>query len=192
VRALHPLLIVSLLSGAALAGRAPPSTATDAATQSATSGPKTKAPESALFNRLIGTWDVSYDLYDKDGKVRHLPGQVTYSWILDGGALQEIWSDVDGKETKPYGTMISYQDVKRGRWTAIWIYPQASMTTLVSGNEVDGSVVLTGRDQDGAIQRWSIGDVQPNSFVSRYESSQDEGKTWRLLSVNRMRRHAAP
>lgn len=192
MRALHPLLIASLLSGPVLAGATPPPAVTDAAAQAAASGPKTKAPESAFFDRLIGTWDVSYDLYGKDGKVRHLPGQVTYAWILDGGALQEIWSDVDGKAVKPYGTMISYLDTKRGRWNAVWVYPQASMTMLVSGGEADGRVVLTGRDQDGAIQRWSIGDVQPDSFVSRYESSQDGGKTWRILSVNHMRRHAAP
>jgi hypothetical protein len=136
MRALHPLLIASLLSGPVLAGATPPPAVTDAVAQAAASGPKSKAPESAFFDRLIGTWDVSYDLYGKDGKVRQLPGQVTYAWILDGGALQEIWSDVDGKAVKPYGTMISYLDTKRGRWNAIWVYPQASMTMLVSGGEV--------------------------------------------------------
>jgi hypothetical protein len=66
------------------------------------------------------------------------------------------------------------------------------MTMLVSGNEVDGRMLLTGRDQDGTLQRWTTGDVQSDSFVGRYESSQDEGKTWRILSVNHMRRHAVP
>lgn len=150
----------------------------------------TKAQESAFFDRLIGTWDVVYDLYDKDGKIRHVPGQVTYTWILDGGALQEIWSDVDGKTVKPYGTTISYLDEKHGRWNETWVYPEAGMTMLVSGSEMDGRMVLTGRDETGALQRWTIGAVESDAFVSRFERSQDEGKTWHILSVNHMQRHA--
>jgi hypothetical protein len=175
------LLIASLLSGPVLAGGTPPPAVA-----------QTKTPENAFVDRLIGTWDVTYDLYDKDGKVRHVPGQVTYAWILDGEALQEIWSDVDGKAVKPYGTMISYMDAKHGRWNETWVYPGAGMTMLVSGNVVDGRMVLTGHDQDGALQRWTTGDIQADAFVGRYESSQDGGKTWRILSVNHMRRHAVP
>jgi hypothetical protein len=60
---------------------------------------------------------------------------------------------------------------------------------MVTGREEDGGIVLTRRDETGAIQRWSINDIQTDSFVWRFESSNDEGKTWRLLSVNHMRRH---
>ncbi len=180
MRALHLLLIATLLGGPVLTGA------------SAAPTPDTQAPEIVFYDRLIGTWDVVYDLYDKDGKVRHLPGQVTYAWILGGQALQETWSDVDGKAVKPYGTTISYLDTKHGRWNATWIYPEAAMTMLVSGKEVAGSMVLTGRDADGALQRWTTGEVQADSFVGRYESSSDDGKTWRILSVNHMQRRAAP
>ena len=38
--------------------------------------------DTALHARLIGTWDVSYDIYDKDGIVRHNLGQVICSWAL--------------------------------------------------------------------------------------------------------------
>lgn len=180
----HLLLITALLGSPVLAAGTP-----SAVTASV---PDAKTPELAFYDRLIGTWDVIYDLYDRNGKLRHLPGQVTYAWILDGQALQEIWSDVDGKTVKPYGTMISYMDTRHGRWNATWVYPGASMTMLVSGNLVDGRMVLTGRDQDGALQRWTTGDVQADAFVGRYEISSDEGKSWRILSVNHMRRHAVP
>jgi hypothetical protein len=63
------------------------------------------------------------------------------------------------------------------------------MTTVVTGHEVDGGIVLSGRDEAGAIQRWSINDIHTDSFVGRFESSNDEGKTWRLLGVNHMHRH---
>lgn len=163
---------------------------TDTDTRLAATGPQAKLPESALYGRFVGTWDVSYQIYDKDGKVRPYRGQVTYSWILDGGAMQEIWtSDAHNKEPQPYGTTIDFYDGKRQRWTAVWIYPAQGMTTVVTGSEVDGRIVLTGRDQAGAIQRWSINDIQTDSFAWRFEGSNDEGKTWQLLSVNHMHRH---
>ena len=146
--------------------------------------------ERALFDRLIGTWDVSYEIYDKDGHVRLCRGGVTYAWILDGGALQEIWtSDAHDKEPQPYGTTISFYDGKRQRWTAIWIYPAQAMSLIVSGNAVDGGIELTGHDGAGAIQRWLLNDFQAESFTGRFDTSNDEGKTWRLLGVNHMRRH---
>ena len=177
MRTLLPCLLALLLSSPTLAGGTPPAAAAEA-----------KAPQRALFDSMIGTWDVSYVIYDKDGKVRRLPGQVTYSWILDGGALQEVWSDVAGKRVKPYATTVGYQDVKHGRWTAVWIYPEAGMPTVVTGGEVDGRLVLTGHDQDGVLQRWAIDSVQGDAFDARYESSDDEGKTWRLVGVNHMQR----
>jgi hypothetical protein len=32
-------------------------------------------------------------------------------------------------------------------------------------------------------------DMQADSFLLRYEISSDDGKSWRLLGVNRMHRH---
>src|SRR5882724_11117498 len=115
-----------------------------------TTGPQSKVPESALFDRLVGTWDVSYEIYDKDGNVRRYSGQASYTWILDGGALQEVWtSDAHNKEPQPYGTTIGFYDGKRQCWTSVWIYPAQGMTTIVTGNEADGRIVLTGSDQAG-------------------------------------------
>jgi len=156
----------------------------------ATAAPQAKVPEDALFHRLVGSWDVSYELYDKNGAIRRYSGQATYTWILDGGALQEIWtSDYHNKPPQPYGTTIDFYDAKRQRWTAVWIYPEQGMTTVVSGGDVDGKIVLTGPDEAGALQRWSYSDIQADSFVGRFESSNDQGRTWRLLGVNHMRRH---
>jgi len=152
-------------------------------------GPPAIGQERALFERLIGTWDVSYEIYDNDGKVRLYRGGVTYAWILDGGALQEIWtSDAHDKEPQPYGTTISFYDSKRQRWTAIWIYPAQAMSLIVSGNAVDDGIELTGHDAAGASQRWLFNDFQADSFTARFDTSNDEGKTWRLLGVNHMRR----
>jgi hypothetical protein len=154
--------------------------------------PQTKSADKTFFDRLVGTWDVTYEIFDKDGKMRTYHGQVTYNWILDGQALQEVWtSDSLNKEPQPYGVAIGFHDSKRDRWTLVWIYPAQGMTLSVSGTAEGGRMVLAGRDEAGASQRWEINDIQTDSFVSHFESSTDDGKTWRALGVNHMQRHRA-
>ncbi|HEV2678426.1 MAG TPA: hypothetical protein VGV37_28115 [Aliidongia sp.] len=177
---------ISLLccAGAPADGRTPAPAASVAAPTAASGSP--------LFDRLLGSWDVTYEIHDKDGKLRTYHGQVTYSWILDGAAMQEIWTSdsLDGTPN-PYGTAIGFHDAKHQRWTLVWIYPAQGSTLVVNGDDAEGGYTLTGRDADGAIQRWAIDDVQTDTFTSRFESSADDGRTWRLLGVNHMQRHRA-
>ena len=155
-------------------------------------GPQANASEIALFDRLAGTWDVAYEIYDKDGTMRPYHGQVIYNRILNGGALQEVWtSDIHDKVPQPYGTTIGFYDAKHERWTAVWIFPAKGYTGIVSGGEEGGRILLTGRDDDGTLQRWSIDNIEADSFLFHFESSKDGGKTWRLLGLNRMHRHGA-
>lgn len=145
--------------------------------------------EETLFDRFVGTWDVSYETYDKDGGSRHNSGQVTYSWILDGQALQETWtSDSHLKEPKPFGTSIIFHDSRRRQWTEVWIYPALGMTTIVTGGLEKGRIVLTGHDADGATLRWSFNDIKTDSFVWRGERSNDDGKTWTVQGENHIQR----
>lgn len=141
-----------------------------------------------LFAQFAGTWDVVYDVFDKSGRARHFRGQVTYRSILGGAAVQEIWSDTAGTEQVPYGTTIDYYDGKHRCWTQVWIYPADGTTQIVTGGEVGRSIVLTGRDETGALQRWSITDIEPETYTSRFESSSDNGKTWHLFGINHVKR----
>jgi hypothetical protein len=151
---------------------------------------KAEVPQNALFDQLVGTWDVHYEFTDKNGKLRSNLGQVHYSWVLGGKALQEIWtSDFESKDLLPFGTTIDFYDLKRQRWTAVWIYPAEGMTMIMTGGEVNGSFVLTGHDQSGALQRWSTSVGQRDSIVIRAEISNDEGKTWRPMGVSYLQRH---
>ena len=197
MRPLLPVLIVALLciltalSGKPLRvfAREEPTVpaSSDAGKRLATDDPHAQRE---LFGRFVGNWDVSYQTYDKDGKVRRNRGQVTYSWILDGQAIQETWtSDAHLKEPKPFGTSIIFYDGKRQHWTEVWIYPAQGMTTIVNGGEENGRIVLSGRDEDGAILRWSFNDIKADSFVWRGEISKDESKTWQLQGENQIHRH---
>ncbi len=188
-------ITVGILTAVSFTASSPRQTATSAKAgtvpdQNAQTAPQAKASDSALFGRFIGVWDVSYDTYNKDGSVRRNQGQVTYGWILDGQGLQEIWtSDAHNKEPKPFGLSIIFYDSKRQHWTEVWMYPAQGMTTIMTGGEVDGRIVLIGHDDAGAMLRWSFNDIQTNSFVWRGEISKDEGKTWKLQGENHIRRH---
>jgi hypothetical protein len=156
----------------------------------AANDPQKKIPRNALFDQLIGTWDVRYEIFDKDGKVRRDRGQVRYSWILDGKALQEIWSSAsESTDSQPFGTTIDFYDLKRQRWTAVWIYPAQGMTSMMSGGEVNGSFVLTGHNESGALERWSTSITSPDSIAVRADVSDDDGKTWRPMGVSYLQGH---
>jgi len=173
MRALTPVLACSLLC---IAGAA----ADDSNTQ---------APKSAVLERLAGTWDVRYEFIDKAGRSRVNNGQVQYTWILDGKALQEVWtSDSESKIPRPFGTSINFYDPKRQQWTAVWVYPSQGETFQMTGGDVAGNFVLTGHDQSGALQRWSTTVVTPDSVIGRFDISRDEGKTWKEVGVNHMER----
>jgi hypothetical protein len=150
---------------------------------------KTRIPKSALFDQLVGTWDVLYEFTDKDGKAKRDQGQVNYRWILEGEALQEIWTSVSENGLQPFGTTINFYNRKRQRWTAVWVYPTESMTLIMTGGDVNGSFVLTGHDESGALQRWSTNIVETNSIVIRLDISNDEGKTWRPGGASYLHRH---
>ncbi len=151
--------------------------------------PKAKSPHSALFDQLVGTWDVLYEIVDKEVKARRDRGHVQYSWILDGKALQEIWSSDSEGTDLPFGTTIDFYEPKHQRWTAVWIYPAQAMTSIMAGGEVNGMIVLIGHNQSGALERWSTSVTQPGSIAIRADVSDDEGKTWRPMGVTYLDRH---
>jgi hypothetical protein len=194
MRRLTPVLLTSLLCSASAFAVEDVATESRASTNArkklAAAESKAEVPQNALFDQLIGTWDVRYEFTDKNGKPRSNRGQVQYGWILGGKALQETWtSDSESKDSQPFGTTIDFYDLKRQRWTAVWIYPAEGMTMIMTGGEANGSFVLTGHDQSGALQRWSTSVRQRDSIVIRAEISNDEGKTWRPMGVSYLQRH---
>lgn len=177
MRALTPVLACSLLCIAS-------ASADDAAT--------TSAAKSAVLDKLAGTWNVRYEFVDKTGQSRVNNGQVQYTWILDGKALQEVWtSDSESKDPRPFGTTINFYDPKRQQWTAVWVYPSQGETFQMTGGDVSGNFVLTGHDRSGALQRWSTSLVTADSVIGRFDISRDEGKTWKEVGVNHMERASA-
>ena len=150
--------------------------------------------QAKVYGRFVGSWDVDYTDFSKDGKVTHRSGELIVGWVVDGRAIQEFWIvDPSGtrKDREVY-TELRYYDPKSGTWPATFIDPEhASVARFTGGAVGDDRIVLDTRDFDGADTRWSFNDIRPDSFVWREEESLDGGKTWRQLAEHHMKRRGA-
>jgi hypothetical protein len=147
-----------------------------------------------VFDRLVGTWDVEYTDFLKDGKVTHRSGEFIVGWVMDGRAIQDFWIVYPSgtHEEREVYSDLRYYDPKSRSWPAIFIdVEHASVARFTGGAAGDDRIVLDTSDFDGTDTRWSINDIRSGSFVWREEESLDGGKTWRLLAEHHMKRRRA-
>jgi hypothetical protein len=147
--------------------------------------------EPKALGRVVGTWDVEYTDYLKDGTASHRTGQFIVGWVLDGRAVQDLWivDPMAGKEREVYTTLYYFEPKSRS-WHATFVDPEhgsvLAFQSKVAGND---RFVLESQDSDRKTTRWSFNDIRPDSFTWRDEQSSDGGKTWRLKSEYHMNRH---
>lgn len=48
--------------------------------------------QAQVLGRIIGTWDVEYTDFAKDGTATHRTGEFIVGWIMDGQAIQDLWA----------------------------------------------------------------------------------------------------
>jgi len=149
--------------------------------------------QAKIFGRLVGTWNVEYTDYSKDGKVSHRSGELIVGWVMDGRAIQDLWIVYPSgarKERELY-TDLRYFDPKSRTWPATFVDPEhASVARFTGGPVGDDQIVLDTPDLGEMDTRWSFNDIRPDSFVFRDQASGDGGKTWRLQSEYHMRRRS--
>jgi hypothetical protein len=136
-----------------------------------------------IFGRLVGTWQVDYTDFKKDGTVLHRSGELLVGWVLDGRAIEDVWIvDPSGtrKEREIYAD-IRYLDSKSGTWPATFIDPEhASVARFTGGADGEDRIVLESKDFEGLETRWTFSEIRAESFVFRDEVSSDGGKTYRM------------
>jgi hypothetical protein len=145
-----------------------------------------------VLGRLVGTWNVEYTDFSKDGKTTHRSGELLIGWVMDGRALEDVWivnPSAARKEREIYAE-VRYFDAKSGTWRAVFVDPQdAAIATFKGGAVGDDQIVFESQDLvPNESRRWSFNDIRPDSLVYREEASSDGGKTWRLESQYRMKR----
>lgn len=149
--------------------------------------------QAQVFGRLIGTWDANYANYTENGGVKRYSGEVILGWIIDGHAVQDIFSAYPTKPRteRSIGTTLRYYDTNTKQWCIVFIAPEFNSVTVMKGGLVGDRIILLGKDDEGRYLRWSFNDIKPDSFTWRGEISRDSGKTWFLAEEHHMSRRSA-
>lgn len=158
------------------------------------SGPRPSLGANAdLWDRFVGTWDCEFGFFLEDGSFRRKSGELHFGWILDGGAVQDIWISypTEAGKNRSIGTSLRTYHAESGKWRVIFLNPDFGAFISVEGEMEGDRIILRGLDIDGAAIRWSFNEIKSDSFIWRGEKSPDGGKTWRLEEQHVMKRKAS-
>ena len=135
-----------------------------------------RAEKMGLYGWLIGRWKMAAALYDQDGAKRTAQGMIHFGWVLEGRAIQDVWS-LPGAF---HGTTLRVYDPGIDAWHILWIDPLKQFYSRQIGRARGDDIVQEGKDDSGAAIRWSFSEITPDSFRWRGERSPDGGANWRL------------
>ncbi len=147
-----------------------------------------QASKMTLYDRVFGDWSVEVIDHLPDGARRVSRGEVHFSWVLEGRAIQDVWivpaRDLrDPGLPKPgnrYGTTLRIYDPAEDVWRVTWFNPVTGATNQLVARQRGADIVQEGTDAEGARIRWSFTEIRPASFHWRGEVSHDGGQTWLL------------
>jgi hypothetical protein len=180
------LALITLAAGVASAQQQPPPAQTPAAPapQAAAPAPPPQpapcsGPEYRQLDFWIGEWDVEGDsrVGSNPDKWQHGKHKNSITKAFDGCVIQENFDDLAGF----HGMSVSMYDAKSGKWKQTWVDNAGSYFDLV-GEFKDGKMVLvhqTTIQGKPALQRMVFSDIKSDSLHWDWESSVDDGKTWR-------------
>jgi hypothetical protein len=135
-----------------------------------------------LYGWLIGDWTMTAMTHRDDG-VHKGDGEIHFGWVLEGRAIQDVWS-LPGVY---YGTTLRIYDPALDAWHIIWSDPLRNFYTRQIGRKQGNDIVQVGTLGDLTL-RWTFTDITPDSFRWVGERSADGGKTWTLQSDYRASR----
>ena len=144
-----------------------------------------------LFGRFVGDWEITeWRNQEADGRWTTGRGEIHWRWILDGRAVQDVWSVVDEATARavPLGTTIRFYDPSIEAWQSVWISPTNHAVRTFIGREVGGEIVLEGKNRQGTPLRWIFFDMRPDSFRWRQEELRSPTSDWVISEEMRVRR----
>jgi len=144
--------------------------------------------DSDIYGWLVGSWKIRVVDYRDDGSKKETPGEWHFARALEGRAIQDVFIvpsrdqrlPAMPKEGNRYGTSVRVYDPRIKAWHVTWINPVRGVENQLVGRMVGKEIIQEGRDEDGALMRWSFRDITANTFRWTGEQSTDDGKTWHL------------
>src|SRR5215467_3665988 len=145
----------------------------------------------ALFGQFVGDWDILEDRYLRpDGTWAIGRGELHWRWILDGKALQDVWSFTEAKtgDPIPEGTTVRFYDSRIDAWHSVWISPNQGVVKTFIARKVGDEIVLDGKSTDGYPVKWIFSEISRDAFRWRSEETRDDRKTWTTKEEMSIRR----
>jgi hypothetical protein len=142
--------------------------------------------EHDLYGWLVGSWDLDLTLRDDQGASRTSQGEVHFSWVLQGTAVQDVWIGPRLTPGAPwpggamYGTTLRMYDHSIEAWRVFWFNgPDGARRELI-GRRHERDIVQEGTTPEGIPVRWSFTDIASNSF--RWLGERMIDGAWRLYA----------
>jgi hypothetical protein len=138
--------------------------------------PPCSTEKAKQFDFWIGTWDLEW----VDAQGQKQKGTNTINKILGGCVIEENFSTVGAN---PYlGKSHSVYDAASGKWKQTWVDSGGGYLDFRGGFD-GGTMTLSreGTDPKGnkIMQRMVFSEIRNDSILWDWESSADNGKTWK-------------
>lgn len=147
-----------------------------------------RSEQMTLYGWLIGRWSMDAICYFDDGRQHKGGGEIHFSWVLEGRAIQDVWI-LPGIF---YGTTLRVYDPGIDAWHILWSDPLRQFYTRQIGRRRGNDIIQEGKNDAGEAIRWSFTKITADSFHWIGERSRDDGKIWELQAEFSARRASEP
>ena len=145
-------------------------------------------PEMDIYAPFLGDWTITGTEAVEPGKPVPVAMAVNFSRVLDGRAIQDIWSwSLDRRSPATganyaSGTTLRVYEAQQKIWRITWIDPVKQARVQLDARKVGDDIVQVGATAQGLPRRWTFTDIAQDSFTWRGEHSDDGGQTWRVTA----------
>jgi len=149
------------------------------------------ADKLSLFGQFVGDWEITECRnLQPDGTWSVDRGEVHWRWILEGRALQDIWSTIDERTgyAVPIGTTIRFYDASLDAWRSVWISPLQGTVRPFIGRPIGSEIVLEGTSSRQNPLRWIFSEITESSFRWRSEERLGPALGWVMNEEMHIRR----
>ncbi|MEA2491446.1 MAG: hypothetical protein QOH21_3238 [Acidobacteriota bacterium] len=126
------------------------------------------------YGWLIGSWDLDIPFYRVDISDRRVKGQVHFSWVLEGRAVQDVWI-----MPHSYGTTLRIWDPAIEAWRVTWINPISGVRDQLIGRRSGSDIIQLGTHADDTPIRWTFTEITDHSFRWLGDALEPDGVTWK-------------
>jgi hypothetical protein len=155
------------------------------------------ADKLALYGQFIGDWTTETLAYRPDGSVERSEWDISFAWILEGRAIQDLWITPRSRDqgiswhtkNNRYSTTLRIYDPSLDAWHILWINPPSGTILRQIARKVGNTIVQTSPPEvNGDLKRWVYRDITKLTFRWFNEQSTDGGDSWQVVQEMRARR----